>query len=159
MATRTRVNISGLALYKALHTPGGSGGVRDWVDERARVTVVNAAATAPVGKAGNKKTHAVKVGGTYKRSFKFDRRGSGRTNSRATVYNTAPYARFVEFGRGRSYGYEKFSWTKNKPRNSVKARKHGTRGFRGKHILEKAFRRAMASGGIVVGTFSRPPGA
>jgi hypothetical protein len=152
-----RVNISGVALFKALHTPGGSGGVRDYVDNQAVQTVAQAIATAPVNKRSNA-MHRGGVVGTYKRSFKWDRRGSGKTNSRATVYNTARHAYFVEFGRNASHGPEVFSWSRHIPMGSISLHEKGTSGRPGKHILERALNWAYVTPGGSTGTFIPPSG-
>jgi hypothetical protein len=156
MAT-TRVNISGLALFKALHTPGGSGGVRDYVDNQAVQTIQEAIRTAPVNKRGNAMHRGGKVG-TYKASFHWDRRGSNKTSSQATVWNSAGHAWYVEFGRRASHRPEVFSWTRHIPRNSISLHEKGTSARKGKHILERALNWAYVTPGGSGGAFVRPPG-
>jgi len=126
------VNIDSTAIIAELNTPGGA--VFVWRDEAAQAIVEKAEATSPVNKKGNA-THRGGLTGTYKRGWQWDGRGSNGNTVRATIWNTAPHAPIVEFGRGpANFTRQTFAWTKWRGIRTT----YFTRARRGKHILQKA---------------------
>lgn len=152
MAT-SRAYISNALVIKALNTPGGSGGVYRWVEGFADDVLRIAVAKAPVNNPLNANHRSGGVG-TYKRSFHISRIGSNAHALRRSIYNDAPHARIVEYGRrstrfapkkvrGRyvsSDPWERFTWAAIGGRVYFAA---GTGGRNGNHILRDAFLAAM----------------
>jgi hypothetical protein len=106
MARASKVVISDALIIKACNTPGGSGGVaremNDWV-KRCKLRAIN---TAPVNDPANA-THRGGAVGTYKASFRSKRSGNQHVLSRA-VFNIAPHAPYVEYGRRSTRFGDKF---------------------------------------------------
>lgn len=133
-----RVNVTNAQVIAALNTPGGA--VYAWRDNTARTAVRNAVASAPVNDAQNRRHRPEDPGGTYKRSFGWDRLGSNGHRVRARIYNTAEHAIFVELGRGPSMQSQTFSWTGwGGEIRTVSA----TRARRGRHVLARAVNAAV----------------
>jgi hypothetical protein len=133
-----RVNINTATVWQGLHSRRGC--VREWVDDLAETTKRNAERAAPVNDPLNA-VHRGGVVGTYKRSFGISGAGSNQHSTKRTVYNSAPHARIVEFGRRPTRKWQTFSWTfwKGDIRTVT-----FTEGRDGQHILENAARKAAA---------------
>lgn len=125
--------ISETLVIRALNTPGGSGGVARFADRVARRMVAQAISIAPMGEVGDAGSRDGLVG-VYKASFHWKKvRGGNAHHVRRDIYNSAGHARFVEFGRGRSWGYEKFT-SHGQWRRTIR----GTAGWPGQHVLGRA---------------------
>ena len=136
MATDVRVLIRGADVIRALNTPGGP--VREYVDNIGKDTRRIATATAPVNDPLDAQ-HRGGVVGTYKASFRFDRRGSRGHRVIGRVTNSAGHADIVENGRSASHRWQRFSWT---VWGGDIRRVDYTGAREGKHILRNALRQA-----------------
>jgi len=135
MAADVEVHVDDRAIITALNTPGGA--VYEWRDQAAEGIIGIAIANSPVNDVLNAQ-HRGGVVGTFKASWAYDRVGSNGHRVRATVFNGADHAEFVEFGRAPSKGVETFSWRSFTPPGDIQTRLHGTIGYRGRHILRDA---------------------
>jgi hypothetical protein len=174
MPTTTRTAISNALIIKALNTPGGSGGVYKEMERLKRSTIAQARFIAPIGKPDNA-MHRGGVTGRYKASFGSDRKGSNGHFVRRTVYNTAPYAYYVEFGRqstkftlptiqykrmrawiartgGVPRGWERYSSVYT---GGIIVTNPGAAGWDGFHVLEMSFAEALLRSNIHIGATGR----
>lgn len=143
------------AIIRSTQSPNGSAGTYQYMDAMAENTKAEAMLLAPVGNPLDRR-HDKKPVGEYKRSFKFDRVGSNGSKLRRAVYNTVPYAGNVELGRS-STKSSRYSYA-NGERYSTKYRggrivfTFGTKGWKGKHVLEHALWGTMAKSSQIAGT-------
>lgn len=135
MPAGVEVDITDISVIKALNTPGGA--VFEWRDDSAVAIVRRATFTSPVNDPFNA-THRNWVIGTYIAAWGFDRKGSNGHQVRATIYNGAPHADLVEFGRSPSFRRERFGWTEHTPPGSIRTHLGGTYGWSGHHTLRNA---------------------
>jgi hypothetical protein len=142
MATDVTVEIDDRAIITALNTPGG--GVYRWRDMIGREVADTAMVTSPVNDVQNAR-HRESVVGIFKASWGWDSVGSNGHRVRATIYNAADYAVYVEEGRSASLRAQRFSWTGfgGDIRTVFKTRPRA-----GKHILRKALVAVMGSQGL-----------
>lgn len=120
----------------ATNTPGGC--VRDFVDDLVEEARNYAVAASPKNKVANA-MHRGGVVGTYKASWRTDRRGSNGSNVQGRLSNDADHAIIVEEGRSAAFKWQKFSWTKwGGGIQSVRS----TKARRGRHIAAKAIEKA-----------------
>jgi len=144
MASDVEVHIEDRAIISALNTPGGA--VSNWRNEIAREVTNVAIGTSPVNDVLNAQHRGGKVG-EFKASWGWDSVGSNGHRVRATIYNGARHAEYVEEGRSASFRRQRFSWTgwggdiRDVP---------STRGRFGKHILRRALIAVMGSQGLGV---------
>ena len=138
MAGAVDVKINGPGIISALNTPGG--GVYEWRDKVGEEIWREAISTSPVNEIDNA-IHRDGVVGTYKRAWKWDRRGSNQHRVRARVFNTADHAAIVEYGRRASTKEQTFSWTEWHGGIQTVGR---TKARRGQKVLIHATNRVMA---------------
>jgi hypothetical protein len=138
MPSTVTVVVSDALIIKACNTPTGSGGVARYANKLANEMKLAAEMLAPIGDeldAGSRN----EVVGTYLDSFGIARGDRGNQHKVIRyIYNDAPHARYVEFGRGPSSGSrgpERFTWSAIGGRWMRAA---VTRGWEGHHVLEKA---------------------
>lgn len=138
MSTVTKVVISDALIIRSCNIEGGSGGVADWANRLSRKMVKFGEAIAPVGDPGDAGSRDFVVG-TYKASFGWDR-GSGAAGQRGTghrverrIYNSAPHAWYVEYGRNAATSRRKQVFTQG----FVWRATHFTMGWEGHHVLER----------------------
>ncbi len=140
MGSVTTVVISDALIIRACNTPTGSGGVARWADRMVAEMKLEAEMLAPVGDELDAGSRGGVVG-TYIDSFGIERGDRGNQHKVIRyVYNDAPHARYVEFGRGPSQhltGMERFTWSAFGGRWTQMA---FTAGWEGHHVLEKALR-------------------
>lgn len=143
----TVVVISDALIIRACNTPTGSGGVARFADRVARTVVVKARTGAPKGKVGDKGSHIIKTGGTYRASFvtiKGDRGNQHQVIRYAG--NTAPHAGVIETGRSVAYGRQVFTWSK---RGGRWQKFQITAGREGTHRIERAFAATLLQYGLL----------
>src|SRR4029079_18320733 len=174
MATSVRTVISNPLIIRALNTPGGSGGAYKEMERIRRSTLAIARGIAPLGNPENA-MHRGGLVGTYKASFKSDKRGSSGHYLIRRMYNTADHAYYVEHGRGstkftlglREYMRQR-NWiarTGGVPRRwerysstfsgGVIITSPGTSGWEGFHTMEISFDEAMRRSKVHVGISGR----
>jgi len=142
MAADVEVHISDRAIISALNTPGGA--VSNWRDDIGDRVTTKAIVTSPVNDPMNAHHRGGEVG-QFKRSWGWDRVGSNGHRVRATIYNGAPHAEYVEEGRKPSFKQQRFSWTGWRGESRTVP---STRGRQGKHILRDALLAVMGSQGL-----------
>jgi len=140
LASRVNVDISDPAIIAALNAPGRP--VSRWRDELGDAIVSGARGLSPVNDPLNAMHRGGEVG-TYKASWRWSRVGSNQHRSRLTVINDSDHAEFVEYGRGVSTGWERFSWVRWG--GAIRTVKRGTSGYPGKHVLQHATNTAVAA--------------
>lgn len=123
--------VSEALIIRACNTPGGSGGVMRWNQKVARESVVVLTAKARIGsKLDHMDPTDFYVPGCYKRGFRQHNYGNG-VYTQSQIGNVCPHARYVELGRGHSYGHEALSSRFVKGGMKMMTPKHGTSGFSG----------------------------
>jgi hypothetical protein len=135
---RVNVKVTPASILRATNTPGGP--AFEWRDETAEAVVALAVAKSPINDPLNALHRGGQVG-TYAASWHWDRQGSNGFELKARVYNTSDHAVQVEYGRGRSGGYERFTWAAAGGR--MQHRFRGTRGWEGHHVLRDATNEAL----------------
>lgn len=147
------VDVSDVAVISALNTPGGA--VFKWRDDTVSNILRVAIGTSPV----NNPANAVHRGGAptggiaYKAAWASDRVGSNGHTVRGTVFNGSDHADIVEFGRGPSFKFQRFSWTRwggeigsvGRTGEAVGTHGRGTGPRAGRHILRNAVNFVMPS--------------
>ena len=128
------VVISDALIIANANNPAGSMGTFQYLDRFARDIQSRGRATAPVGNPLDR-LHDVGVVGRYLRGFGFIRLAGGHV-TRRRVYNKAPHAAVVEFGRRKSFKYERFA-TKYLG-GGIMEKPRGSSGRDGEHVLAKA---------------------
>lgn len=148
MADGVDVDIDDRLIISACNTPGG--GVYEWRDDAAVDVGLWATARSPVNDPSNARhrgrvrgSDPANVPGLFKKSWGWDRMGSNGHRVRATIYNGAPHAQIVEYGRRDSVKWETFAWTGHRPRGAIRTHVGGTRGRRGTFILHHATNTVM----------------
>jgi hypothetical protein len=133
MATVTKVVISDALIIRSCNIEGGSGGVADWANRLSRKMVTFGQAIGPVGDPGDAGSRGFVVG-TYKASFGWERgrRGTGHRVERR-IYNSAPHAYYVEYGRAPALTSRKQVFTQG----FVWRATHFTMGWEGQHVLAR----------------------
>jgi hypothetical protein len=166
MARDVQVEISSAAIITALNTPGGA--VRNWSEATARRIRVRAIALTPVNNPLNAIHRGGKVG-EMKAGWRFNNIGTNGHRVRATIFNIADHAYWVEFGRDRSFKREVFTWqhayVRTRTRRASNSRRlgrykvtkqriemggwvyapNGTGGYKGKAVLLNAVNDVMPS--------------
>jgi hypothetical protein len=131
VSARTRVVISDALIIRSCNIEGGSGGVADWANSLSRKMVRFGESIAPVGDPGDAGSRDYVVG-TYKASFGWERgpRGNGHIVARQ-IFNDAPHAWYVEYGRNAATSVRKQVYTQNYQWKAS----HFTMGWPGKRIM------------------------
>jgi hypothetical protein len=100
--TTSKTFISDQLVIIANNTPGGSGGVYDWLEGSCDKIVLAAVAASPVSNPLDRLHRPEDPGGTYKASWRVTRRvGSNQHQLRRFIGNAAAHAQYVEYGRER----------------------------------------------------------
>lgn len=90
----------------------GTGGVGKWRTVTTKALLKECQELAPVNKPLNA-VHRGSVVGTYLASFGTDNRGTRANRFIGRVTNSAPHAKYVEWGRGASSKDQFFSWVRD----------------------------------------------
>jgi hypothetical protein len=139
MPSTVRVRISETLLWKHTMTYGSEMNAPGVMDRLARRMTKYGESIAPVGDVGDAGSRNWVVG-TYKKSFGWERvPGGNQWQISRRIYNTAPHAYYVEFGRGMSFGYERFT-SKGRWYRAL----GGTGGWEGHYVFQQISRTAGA---------------
>lgn len=140
MAGGVDVDINKLQVWAVLNGPAGA--IFDWRDDVAEAIVRECIFLSPINNPANAR-HRGGIVGTFKRRWHWDRIGSNGDVVRAFIENQAGHAKYVEFGRGPSFMWEKFSWIKHKPPGAIRVHPGGTGARQGEHLLRDVVNSTM----------------
>jgi len=158
----SKVYINDFAIITACNRKGGTGGVYDWLESGGRLARIEAKRMSPKSDIRDRLHRPGDRGGTYRRSWSlYAPVGSNQHQLRRILSNLAPYANYVERGRGDvRYSYMRLIYSsKNQP---YPRRHKSAPWFPGKHILKEVIRdwwRGSFKGGGFKSTYSFRPGA
>jgi|KBSMisStandDraft_5_1062788.scaffolds.fasta_scaffold346281_2 hypothetical protein len=134
MPVNVDIDITDAKVTFALNSPGGV--VNEWRNKVLREIKALCIANAPVNNPLNAKHRTGRVGG-YKKSFNTNKGGSGHEVT-GQVWNSKPYAWFVEEGRGAALNTtQRFSWKGFVPPGRIAVVKN-TKGYYGSHTIKYA---------------------
>ena len=142
MAEGVEVHVTDRAIISACNTPGGP--VFEWRDMIGKEVTIHAMSISPINDVLNAQ-HRGGVVGEFIRSWGWDRVGSNGHTVRATVYNGADHAVYVEEGRSESRKWQTFSWSRWG--GGVQTTDY-TGPRPGKHVLRRALVAVMGSQGL-----------